>query len=228
MVAASSSFTRAAMATEPARHTPVWLFDLDNTLHNANRHIFPQLHRSMTAYLEHHLALPRAEADDLRQYYWRRYGATLPGLVRHHATDPRHFLAETHRFDALHKMVVFERALKTTLQKLPGRKIVFSNAPRAYIEAVLGIMGVRPLFDAIVDIETLGFQPKPDISAYRRVLRLHHLKPHDCIMVEDTAANLAPARRVGVRTVLVGRGTRRAGYVAGLVGSVLRLLRLRF
>ena len=37
--------------------TPVWLFDLDNTLHNASPHIFPHINRSMTGYLMQHLAL---------------------------------------------------------------------------------------------------------------------------------------------------------------------------
>ena len=29
----------------------VWIFDLDNTLHNATPHIFPHINSSMTAYL---------------------------------------------------------------------------------------------------------------------------------------------------------------------------------
>ncbi len=36
---------------------PTWIFDLDNTLHDADPHIFPHLNRSMTAYLETHLGL---------------------------------------------------------------------------------------------------------------------------------------------------------------------------
>ena len=28
-----------------------WIFDLDNTLHDATPHIFPHINRSMTAYL---------------------------------------------------------------------------------------------------------------------------------------------------------------------------------
>ena len=30
---------------------PVWLFDLDNTLHDATPHIFPHINRAMTAYV---------------------------------------------------------------------------------------------------------------------------------------------------------------------------------
>ena len=32
-------------------NAPVWLFDLDNTLHNASPHIFPHINRSMSLYL---------------------------------------------------------------------------------------------------------------------------------------------------------------------------------
>lgn len=204
---------------------PVWLFDLDNTLHNASPHIFPHINRSMTAYLEQHLALSTEDANALRNRYWHQYGATLLGLVRHHATDPRHFLRETHRFEHLQKIVVFDRALKGMLKKIPGRKIVFSNAPRAYAESVLDIMGIRSLFNAVVGIEELDFQPKPGMAAYRRIIRRYRLNPRRCIMIEDTAVNLRTARQLGMRTVLVGRGTRHPAYVDVKVSSILKLRR---
>lgn len=204
---------------------PVWLFDLDNTLHNASPHIFPHINRSMTSYLERHLSLSSDEANALRMHYWHQYGATLLGLMRHHKTDPHHFLHETHSFERLHKMMVFDRALKGMLKKLPGRKIVFSNAPRKYVEAVLGIMGIRNLFDEVASIETLNMQPKPGISAYRCIIRRYRLNPRRCIMVEDTAVNLRTARKLGMRTVLVGSGTRQPAYVSVKLRSILQLRR---
>jgi len=42
----------------------VWVFDLDNTLHNATPHIFPHINRSMTAYVQQHLQLDEAEANE--------------------------------------------------------------------------------------------------------------------------------------------------------------------
>ena len=115
----------------------VWVFDLDNTLHNASPHIFPHINRAMTAYLQTYLGLNEAEAGELRRHYWQRYGATLIGLMRHHATDPRHFLHATHDFPELGKMLVYEPGLRATLRRLPGRKLVFSNAPVHYSLAVL-------------------------------------------------------------------------------------------
>ena len=204
---------------------PVWLFDLDNTLHNASPHIFPHINRSMTRYLEQHLGLALDEANALRMQYWHRYGATMLGLMRHHGTDPDHFLVETHRFDRLHEMMVFERALRGMLRALPGRRMVFSNAPRHYAEAVLEIMGVRRLFEDVVGIEDLDYHPKPGIRAYRSLIRRRRLNAAQCIMLEDSAVNLRTAKRLGMRTVLVGGGLRTPAYVDLRIPNILALRR---
>ncbi len=213
------------MSSLRMRRAPVWLFDLDNTLHDARPHIFPHINRSMTEYLQRHLVLELDDANALRQAYWKRYGATLGGLVRHHGTDPQHFLRETHRFDRLHEMMVFERALRAMLRRLPGRKIVFSNAPRHYADEVLDIMGVRTLFSDVAGIEDLGYEPKPGVAAYRRLIASRRLDPARCIMLEDSAANLRTAKRLGMRTVLVHRGLRHPSYVDLKISSILDLRR---
>lgn len=207
---------------KPAR---TWLFDLDNTLHDAFPHIFPHLSRSMTAYLASQLQLSPEEASALRLSYWRRYGATLLGMIRHHDTDPRHFLWHTHQFPDLARMVVAHPALRHVLRRLPGRKIVFSNAPRHYAEAVLGVIGVRPQFDRVYSIEQMRFRPKPDIRAFLRLLREERLDPQRCVMVEDCLQNLRPARSLGMRTVWVNRVARCPAYVDLRIESVVDLPR---
>jgi putative hydrolase of the HAD superfamily len=203
----------------------VWLFDLDNTLHDANPHIFPHINRSMREYIERQLGVDAAEATRIRQNYWERYGATLLGLVRHHDTDPRHFLWHTHQFENLSQMVVHERPLRGMLRRLPGRKIVFSNAPQHYTEAVLDILGIRRLFDAVWCIEHLRFQPKPLPDAFRRLLHGEHLRPQQCVFVEDSPANLRTAKRLGMKTVLISRGTWVPAWVDLRIKSPLDLPR---
>ena len=203
----------------------VWLFDLDNTLHDANPHIFPHINRSMREYIEWQLGVDAAEATRIRQHYWARYGATLLGLVRHHGIDPRHFLRHTHPFDQLPRMVVYERALRGMLRRLPGRKIIFSNAPQCYTEAVLDIIGVRRLFDAVWCIERLRFQPKPLPDAFRRLLHGERLRPQQCVFVEDSPVNLKAAKRLGMKTVLISRGTRVPAWVDLRLKSALDLPR---
>ena len=205
----------------PAERT--WLFDLDNTLHNASPHIFPHINRSMREYIERHLGVDKDEATRLRQSYWDRYGATLTGLVRHHGVDPRHFLHETHQFENLSRMVVFERGLKAMLQRLPGRKIIFSNAPRHYTEAILRLAGIRQAFDAVYSIEQLRFRPKPAISGFLRILRHERLDAKRCVMVEDSLTNLVTAKRLGIKTVWVSAGLRRSTHVDVRLRRVTRL-----
>lgn len=201
----------------------VWLFDLDNTLHNATPHIFPHINRSMCEYIERHLGVNQEEATRIRQNYWERYGATLLGMVRHHATDPRHFLRETHQFANLKRMVVFDKAVLHTLRRLPGRKIIFSNAPRHYAEAILEITGLGRCFDALYSVENVKFQPKPMPSGFRTLLRAEHISPRNCIMVEDSLPNLVSAKKLGMKTVWVSAGYRQSPYVDAKITSVLEL-----
>jgi putative hydrolase of the HAD superfamily len=210
---------------EHGRRERVWLFDLDNTLHDANPHIFPHINRAMRQYIERHLGLDEDAANRLRQNYWQRYGATLLGLMRHHGTDPDHFLGETHRFADLASMLVFDRAIQTMLRRLPGRKIIFSNAPREYAKAILALTRLDGIFDAVYTIESLRFQPKPMPAGFRTLLRAEQLNPRRCILVEDTLANLESAKRLGMRTVWVSRSCRHSPSVDVKISHLLDLPR---
>lgn len=200
-----------------------WLFDLDNTLHNATPHIFPHINRSMRDYIERHLGVEAHEATRLRQDYWTRYGATLLGLIRHHDTDPDHFLRETHQFPDLRRLVVFERPVIHALHRLRGRKILFSNAPRHYAEAILDITGLSACFDAVYSVESVRYQPKPMLAGFRTLLRAEGLDPRRCIMVEDSLANLVAAKKLGMKTVWVSTSLRRSPCVDQKITSVLEL-----
>ncbi len=203
--------------------TKVWIFDLDNTLHNATPYIFPHINRSMTAYVQQALGIGEEEANALRVEYWQRYGATLKGLMRHHGTRPEHFLWHTHQFPALPAMVLREPRLRHTLLRLPGRKLLYSNAPGHYVRDVLKLLRIDDLFEDVFTIEHARFRPKPEAAGFRRLLRKHRLPPARCVMVEDSAENLHTAKRLGMKTVLVGGGTRKPAYVDVKIGNVLEL-----
>ena len=204
----------------------VWIFDLDNTLHDATPHIFPHINRSMTAYLQEHLKLNEKEANELRIDYWQRYGATLTGLMKHHGTDPDHFLWHTHQFPKLPEMVLREPRLRWALKRLPGRKLVYSNAPVHYARAVLKLMQVEDLFDDVFAIEQARYRPKPETAGFRRLLRKHKLKAAQCVMVEDSAENLHTAKRLGMRTVWVSEALRTPRFVDVKISGVLELPRV--
>ena len=217
--------SRAAPQLRARHWSRVWIFDLDNTLHNASPHIFPHINESMTRYVQATLQCTTEEANVVRRDYWQRYGATLTGLMRLHGTDPAHFLRETHQLPDLERMLVRERQLRATLRRLPGRRYVFSNAPVHYARAVLKALGVADLFDAVFSIESTRYRPKPDAHGFLRLTRANHLKARRCIMVEDTLVNLRTAKKLGMKTVWVSKERRAPAYVDVHISKLSELSR---
>lgn len=204
---------------------PTWLFDLDNTLHDASHAIFPSINRQMADYIERHLNLDADSAQALRQRYWQHYGATLLGLMRHHGTSPDEFLRETHCLANIDRMVVYQRALRAMLRKLPGRRIIFTNGPRNYALQVLSAMRMDNAFDDVFSIERMRYEPKPGLKAFRHLLADHRLRARDCILVEDSAQNLRPAKQLGMRTVWISQSLRTPPHVDLRLPNVLMLAR---
>ena len=192
--------------------SPVWLFDLDNTLHNASHAIFPAITANMNAYIARVLGEASAPADAdavnaARTLYWKRYGATLLGLIKHHRVDARHFLSETHDMADLGAMIRAEKGLGRLLRRLPGRKVLLTNAPHRYSTMVMRHLGLHRHFSHHIAIESMRvhreLRPKPSKLMLRRLMRRQGLTPQRCILVEDTLANLRTAHALGMGTVWV-------------------------
>ena len=209
---------------------PVWFFDLDDTLHDASHAIFAAIDTRMTEYVERHLQVEREQANQLRMTYWRRYGATLLGLIRHHAVDPHHFLRQTHDFEVA-SLLRAERGLAQLFGRLRGRKVLLTNAPRAYADSVLTGIDLHKQIGTRYAIESMRvhgtFRPKPSRAMLRHLLARERVPRRSAILVEDSTANLKAARAVGFRTILVGRGGRRgrATHIGLRVRSVRELPR---
>jgi putative hydrolase of the HAD superfamily len=195
----------------------VWLFDLDNTLHDASHAAFAPLNQAMTDYIATELELPREHADHLRRHYWQRYGATLLGLVRHHDVAPAHFLDHTHRLPGLEQRLRSHAPDRAALGRLAGRKIVLTNAPLAYALRVLHTLRLARHFEAVLSIERMAMfgqlRPKPDRRMLRHVCARLRVRPHQCVLVEDTLEHQRAAKAVGMHTVWMLRYTRIANPV---------------
>ncbi len=206
----------------------VWIFDLDNTLHDARPHIFPSMHVQMNQYLQRRFGLDEEGANGMRRFFWERYGTTLRGLVRHHGEDPKKFINETHRFPELAPMVVGDHRLGHALARLQGKRLIFSNAPRHYVEAVVRALGIGRYFDAVYTIESTRYKPKPAFQGFRTLLRAHNLDPHRCALIDDMPENLRAAKRLGMSTVWVSGERRRMPFADMRVQSVTQLPGLVF
>ena len=187
----------------------VWLFDLDDTLHDATNAAMRQLTQAMSEYMVRELQITRAESDALRRRYWQRYGATLLGLVRHHGVKPAHFLHETHRLPGLEQRVRGHAHDLAALRRLPGRKLILTNAPAAYARRVLDVLGIAGWFDDILSIEDMRMfghlRPKPDTRMLRWMAARLGVPPTRCVLVEDTLVHQKAARSLGMGTVWMQR-----------------------
>jgi putative hydrolase of the HAD superfamily len=212
-------------SSRPPAQPRVWLFDLDDTLHDASTASMPQLHVSFGEYIQTHLGLSQEEADALRRRYWLRYGATLLGLVRHHGVRPAHFLHHTHLLPGLEARVRGHGADLAALARLPGRKVILTNAPAAYAWRVLRALGIQRWFDGVLSIEDMRMfgtlRPKPDARMLRNVAARLGVPASCCVLVEDTLVHQKAARRVGMKTVWMQRWSR-AAHAERATGRVFK------
>ena len=190
-----------------------WIFDFDNTLFSSGMEIFPLINEKMTQYIEHHLCVERSEANRLRKLYWDRYGATLSGLVRHHAVVSKDFLKKTHDIGELDSFASRSSRLIRLFRQLSGKKIVFSNSPAEYLEQMLRLLGIRHFLSEAFSIEATNMNPKPSMIGYRKLLKAHRLEAARCVMVEDSLSNLFAARRLGMKTIWVTRELNQPNWV---------------
>jgi putative hydrolase of the HAD superfamily len=190
----------------------LWIFDLDNTLHDASHGIFPVITANMNAFLAEVLGAEGGPAtpervNAVRLAYWKRYGATLLGMMAHHQVRMDDFLHAAHRFDDLAALIRAERGLRHAFRPLAGRKILLTNAPRQYSRDVVRHLGLRRHFARHIPIESMfvhgRLRPKPSKQLLRKLLAREKVSPRRAILIEDTLKNLKQAKALGMRTVLV-------------------------
>lgn len=203
----------------------VWVFDLDDTLHDASSHIFPVMNRAMTEYIMQHLNIDEKAAFHIRQHYWQIYGATLKGLMRHHAVNPYHFLKVTHDDKQLAELAQQIKGLRHLINQLKGRKVVFTNAPKTYAFKVLNTLGITDLFSHVFTVESTRFHPKPSIRGFRQMLKAIKAKASDCTMLEDSAETLMTAKRMGMKTIYVSKDLHKPNYVDVRINHIKKLNR---
>ncbi len=181
--------------------TEAWLFDLDNTLYPAECRLFDQIHLRMRDFIMAHLGVDADGAIAVRRKYFLEHGTTLAGLMANHDTDPAVFLDYVHDIDC--SPVKPNPALDAALARLPGRKLIFTNADTGHAERVLARLGIAHHFDAIFDVAAADYRPKPHERPYRRIVADYGVAAEAAVMLDDMTRNLEPAAAMGMTTVWV-------------------------
>jgi putative hydrolase of the HAD superfamily len=187
------------------RHVTYWIFDLDNTLYPASTNLFGQIDVRMTEFVAELLNVSLTAARDIQKSYYREHGTTLNGLMRLHGVDPERYLAFVHDIDR--SVLAADGNLASAVERLPGKRYIFTNGCTRHADEVLKRLGLTHLFDEIWDIRTIDYRPKPDLESYRLVLRRADVEPGKAAMFEDAARNLVPAHALGMTTVWLKNGS---------------------
>lgn len=188
--------------TADFRHIDTWLFDLDYTLYPAHCPLNSLVEARMDAYVQRITGLTLEEAQGLREEYYLTHGTTMAGLIRHHAIDPHHYIADVQ--DVSTECVTPDPALRAGIQRLPGRRLVFTNAGEKYAHKVLAALELDDLFEDVFHIEAAQFIPKPQPEPFAAIIAKHDLDPKVTAFFEDNARNLKTAEGLGMTTILVG------------------------
>lgn len=155
----------------------------------------------MGEFIARTLSVDLDEARRRQKQFFQTHGTTLRGLMVEHRIDPVPFLDYVHDIDL--SVIAAMPDLGAALDRLPGRKLIYTNGTVAHADRILAKLGIRDRFEATFDIVASDYLPKPDISPYRVMLQRHGVDPAKAVMVEDMARNLMPAAALGMTTVWV-------------------------
>ena len=188
-------------------HVESWIFDLDNSLYPASCDLFALIDVRMAEYICRLTGCDSLEARTIQKKHFIDHGTTLAGLMREHDIDPRDFLEFVHDVDLAR--LTADPALVAALDRLPGRKYIFTNADEAYARRVLDRLGLPNAFDGMHDIHAMAYRPKPDPAAYAALCDRLAIDPARALFVDDMARNLVPAKKLGMTTVWIDNGSER-------------------
>lgn len=179
------------------------LFDLDETLYPRSATLMHQISARISEYLIQKIGIAPEWAQELRQHFRGTYGTALRGLIEEgYQFDIEDYFQYVHDVE-LHGRIDPDPKLREMLLNIPLRRAVLTNSNIEHAERILKHMAIRDCFEKVIDIKALGYMNKPHPKAYAQALEMLGVPAHEVIFIEDTPMNTAPARALGMTTVLI-------------------------
>jgi len=190
------------MQKSPLPPPQLIIFDLDNTLYHANNGLFAQMDDNINHFICEHLETSWQEADTLRLRYWKQYGTTLTGLMKHHGITPEPFLHAAHNLE-IDQSLNAAPELNDLLTQCSTHKIIHTNGTIEHAERVLLRLGILDHFATIYDIRFNHYQPKPCSTTLALVLEQEQTNAATTLVIDDLADNLRAAASIGCQTAWI-------------------------
>ncbi|MBI3680478.1 MAG: HAD-IA family hydrolase [Acidobacteria bacterium] len=180
----------------------LYLFDVDGTLVDSAPDICGAVRETLDG--------TEARAVDdacLRRYIGRHlydlFEDLIPGCTQERkdellATYRRIYPARQHRSTRVYPGVA------RGLERLDGRKSTATTKSTETVRTVLEMFGLLPYFDHVQGTDGFPAKPAPDVIL--KSLEVFGVDAGDCLLVGDSAADMAAGRAAGVRLCAVRYG----------------------
>ncbi len=176
-----------------------WLFDLDNTLYPPTLNIFPQIDARMKKFISKKIGVTETQAFKIQKNFYKRYGTTLYGLTKHYKVNPDEFLKFVHNISF--KKLKKSEILRQKINKLPGKKFIYTNGDCDYANKILKSLGLDNIFSDIFDIRKANYFPKPTKTSLNKLIKSYDIRPDEIVYFDDLHKNLKTAFLKGITTV---------------------------
>ncbi|CAI7672173.1 unnamed protein product [Penicillium manginii] len=152
------------------------LSDIDNCLYPRSSNVQDTLSELIDDYLSRELDLPRTDAIALHTHYFKTYGQTVEGLVRHHAINALHYNSQVDDALPLETLLKPNPALRAFLLSIDRSKVrlwLLTNAYVTHARRVVKVLGVEDLFDGVTFCDYAGvpFICKPQVGMFEKAMR---------------------------------------------------------
>jgi len=179
------------------------LFDLDETLYSPDSGLWQVLRDRMGDYMSTRLNIPDQQIPELRKNYFETFGTTLRGLERDFHVQAEDYLNYVHDVN-IEEFVLPDPVLRSILESIPQRKVIFTNANARHTDNVLKTLGVDGYFDIVIDVMQMAPFCKPYPEAYHKAMSiLGDSDPGHYLLLDDSLRNVLTALQVGMQAVLV-------------------------
>ncbi len=179
------------------------LFDLDETLYSPDCGLWQVLRDRMGDYMSTRLSIPDQQITELRQSYFETYGTTLRGLEKDYQVQAEDYLNYVHDVK-IDEFIKPDPILRSILESLPQRKVIFTNANIRHSNRVLKALNVDGYFEEIIDVMQMTPYCKPYAEAYQMAMsKLGDSDPSHFLLIDDACRNVETALQIGMQAILV-------------------------
>lgn len=181
----------------PTTAKTVTLIDLDNTLINSNKFVFPELESRIAHYLMKN-GIPAERAREAVVQFPLHYGLTVLGVEVEFGLQVDQFLTHTHA-ELCDRIPRDKRCnLLAMIRRIPGEKWIVSDGPRCYVTAVIKRLKLQGVFSRCYYFES--FRTCKSSSKYFRLLGINSgICSRKMSFLDDRKSCIVSARRCGIK-----------------------------